>query len=304
MSSPPLADQPKPARRRWLRISLRTLLVVVTVLAVWSGWYANRALRQRQAVASIVAQGGKVVYASQRGSGETPRPLPFLAQYLGADFVESVSYVYFIGPEFDDTDLILLNDLRTTTWLVLHDCKVTGSGFYEVPSLRELRKLHATRTPLADHGIAYFRGSKLQMLSIIDTAITDDGFENLAHCQSLETLFVHDMPISDRGVKHLAGLDNLSNIRFWGTQITDQALLVFADHPGLIELKFWRCAITDEGLKLLGKPPKLEYLQLEDTRVTPEGCARIKALYGGKLNVQGPRATPPDAAPSDSASFP
>jgi len=42
---------PTKPRRRWLSYSLRTLFVLVTLLCVWLGLYANRAERQKRAVA-------------------------------------------------------------------------------------------------------------------------------------------------------------------------------------------------------------------------------------------------------------
>ena len=50
-------DHPNPSkpRRRWFQFSLRTLLVLVTVLCVWLAMTAERARKQRKAVAAIRA---------------------------------------------------------------------------------------------------------------------------------------------------------------------------------------------------------------------------------------------------------
>ena len=47
-----------PPRRRWLRFSLRGLLIVVTLVAVWLGWNVH------------VVRQGKAALAEYRGSGE------------------------------------------------------------------------------------------------------------------------------------------------------------------------------------------------------------------------------------------
>jgi hypothetical protein len=49
-------------QRKWLRFSLRTLLVVLTIFAIWIGFEANRANQQRQAVQRILAVGGSITY--------------------------------------------------------------------------------------------------------------------------------------------------------------------------------------------------------------------------------------------------
>jgi len=64
-------------RQRWWRFSLRTLLVGMTVLALWLGWNANVVL-QRKAVRLWIAQvGGRAGVDGQsvQYSGETYYPL-------------------------------------------------------------------------------------------------------------------------------------------------------------------------------------------------------------------------------------
>ena len=57
----------KPKRkRRWLRYSLRSLLLVMLMLSVWLGWMANRAAKQRRAVALVEELGGVAFYECQK----------------------------------------------------------------------------------------------------------------------------------------------------------------------------------------------------------------------------------------------
>jgi hypothetical protein len=49
-------------RRRWLQFSLRGLLALLTVFAIWLGVIVNRAREQREAVKAIEATGGIVQY--------------------------------------------------------------------------------------------------------------------------------------------------------------------------------------------------------------------------------------------------
>src|SRR5436305_7011209 len=61
-----------PCRRRWLRFSLRTLLLACVVLGIFFGWLGNtviRVRRQRQVVAQIGAVGGQVCYDYRRYLG-------------------------------------------------------------------------------------------------------------------------------------------------------------------------------------------------------------------------------------------
>jgi hypothetical protein len=305
--------------RRWLRLSLRSALVAVSLLAVGFGWYANRALRQRRAVALILAQGGKVFYLSQGSSTSQPLPFPAIAKYVGIDFVDSVVHVDLLGPQFDDTDLHLLHDLPSLQWLQLYETKVTGSGFAKMPLFRSLEQFTSRRSPLTDQGLSHLCGSALRSITIDDAPVTDGGIaslpastlqevqiygvaitdkamEHLATCQNLKLLFLHNVPVTDRGIAHLSALRRLCNIRLWNVPITDQALLTFADHSSLLELKLRNVGITDQGIEFLGKPPKLYFLKLDDTKVSAEACAAFKALYDRRITVDVSRPTSPAPA--------
>ena len=63
------ADTEKTAkpRRRWLRFSLRTLLIVVTVLSVplgWVGWRLGQVRTEQATITSIEKLGGTVLFRS------------------------------------------------------------------------------------------------------------------------------------------------------------------------------------------------------------------------------------------------
>ena len=67
--------QPKP-KRRWLRFSLRTFLIVVTILCVWFG-FAYRVERQREAVRWVKENGGTAYYAHEYTDGFRVIPRQF-----------------------------------------------------------------------------------------------------------------------------------------------------------------------------------------------------------------------------------
>ena len=77
---------PKP--RRWLRFSLRTLLILTALVAVWLGVQVNRAQKQRAAVAAIQEAGGFVMHPIHDGW----RGL--VVEYLGQQFVHGEFLVF------------------------------------------------------------------------------------------------------------------------------------------------------------------------------------------------------------------
>jgi hypothetical protein len=81
-------------RRRWLRYSLRSLLILTTVLCIWLGIKVNQARRQKEAVARLKELGAEILYSHQRsesGRSFDPRKeldLPrWLRQLTGDDFL-------------------------------------------------------------------------------------------------------------------------------------------------------------------------------------------------------------------------
>jgi hypothetical protein len=84
-------------KRRWLRFSVRTLLVTVTIFCVWLGWNLSE-LRQRRSVRQYINANGGAVF-----NGEPKEPwnkLPLSWAMLGE---EPVNYVG-VPAEFSDED--------------------------------------------------------------------------------------------------------------------------------------------------------------------------------------------------------
>ena len=111
-------SQPRPDRR-WLRFSLRTLLMLTALLAVCLGVQVDRAHKQRAAVAAAVAAvksaGGKVelLYPLDRdyGSGWLDR--------LGFESRQQPLNIYLAAAQIDDALLRYLNNLPSGSSLHL-----------------------------------------------------------------------------------------------------------------------------------------------------------------------------------------
>jgi hypothetical protein len=75
--------RPQQRKRRWLQFSLRTLLVAVTLLAVWLGLWTDRARRQRVAVQRVRELGGDIRYDYENQKGGQPPGPEWLRRLLG-----------------------------------------------------------------------------------------------------------------------------------------------------------------------------------------------------------------------------
>ena len=124
-------------KRRWLRFSLRTFLIVLTIFCVWLGWYLYRVEQQREAVKWVKENGGWVRYyyeydSNERLVSESQPPVPkWLHDILDENYFSSVVYVYLGDTKISDVKP--LAGLTNLEELYLHITRVSDlkplSGF-------------------------------------------------------------------------------------------------------------------------------------------------------------------------------
>ncbi len=108
------------------RYTLRSALVLVTILGAFLGWWANRALTQRQAVAAIFEHGGQVCYAESR--------FPAFATWLGKDFTTRVTSVAIF--QWDERE-------GAVRWVLadMQDMEALRSPLRKLPHLQSVQVL-------------------------------------------------------------------------------------------------------------------------------------------------------------------
>lgn len=163
-------DLSKPAPGRRWQFSLRTLLGVITLAALFLGREVERARRQKHVADAVRSgvearwdSGGLVRYAGER-SQASPRPThDWIARVLGRDFVDTVEFVnlrpcYMTEPRpimgHAPSGLESLTDLR--------GLDVEGTDFDDdylarITALRKLVELDVRNTRVSSIGVALFR---------------------------------------------------------------------------------------------------------------------------------------------------
>ena len=99
-----------PKRKRWLRYSLRTLLVVITILCIALGYWTYRAKRQRAVVKWVEENGGEVHYDFELDeygytikAAKPPSP-KWMQAFLGNDYLATVVHVRLENSEVKDVE--------------------------------------------------------------------------------------------------------------------------------------------------------------------------------------------------------
>lgn len=209
-SAEPAPTRPK---RRWLQFSLRTMLVLVLLVAVLCGWLrhkVNQSEQERRAVEAILAMGGKVEYEHEKGGQADPPGPAWLRALLGDYFFARVDYVRYPRGVGDES-LVHLDRLRHLKTLHLGGTSVTNAGLAHVTNHRELVGLNLRATSVTDAGIAQLEClPNLTWLLLDHTPITDRGVETLLQFDWLEGVGLDGTLVSADGFRKMQtalGLD-------------------------------------------------------------------------------------------------
>lgn len=248
--------------KRWMRFSVSTLLLMMTIACIWLGVLGvrmNRANLQRKVVKAVQEAGGEVLYEHEqnpRGMGGPARPKPgILERLFGIDFAHSVVQVSLTEKTqgVDDLlpDICRLSNLEKL--IVGGDVSDAGTK-------------HLSRCKNLTHFIA------------CDAEITDKTLRVLGEVRSLRYLDLAATKITNDGLKHLAPLTELEQLHLWGKEIADDAMPHISLLKGLKQLHIQHCSVTTEGLHHVTKLPNLEALNIAPAKLDDSAVEIFKEL--------------------------
>jgi hypothetical protein len=116
----------------------------------------------------------------------------------------------------------------------------------------------------------------LQVAIFVDVNITDEGLENIAGLQELQSLNLDGTRITDNGLRTLRTLPRLSQLSLVRTEITDKGLENLKSLKGLQVLSLTFTAISDDGLETLSELQSLSTLYLGGTKMSTKGVERLR----------------------------
>src|SRR5579883_2231089 len=156
-----------PVPRR-LRLSLRTLMVLVLMVGGTIGWLVHRARVQRDVVRAVERAGGNVIYRwawtfdAWKKIGTRPPWPKWLADPLGPDFFGTVTSVYFQNgpaPGADDDLMARIARLDGLESLCFtRESRVTDNGLVHLREMESLEQLDPGRTRALGLGLVHLKG--------------------------------------------------------------------------------------------------------------------------------------------------
>jgi hypothetical protein len=225
-----LARTPAPPKRRGglLRFSLRSLLVVVTLLAVGLAgfWHWREAKRREEAAANwLLDHGASVGWFDGRPMSERPLWVQRVGLVLPEECLRTVYYVDF-PEDTTDAELQILRDLPNLTQVNVNEAaSITPAGLVLLAELPRLEVLYLKKTSAGDEGLAHARNLHgLKEIWVEYTGITDASIPWIASNPGLTHLDLDGAHITDQSAPLLARLQNLEVLALRDTQITSRGL--------------------------------------------------------------------------------
>ena len=131
--------------------------------------------------------------------------------------------------------------------------------------------IHSPGLPVTNSDVAFLVAlPELEQLVLTETKITNECMHVIGRLSRLSLLDISDTSISDDGASQLATLVELETLGIYGTQITDSTVEIIARMPKLKMLNISFTAITDAGLlKLAGLGCRI--IETHHSKVTKSG---------------------------------
>jgi hypothetical protein len=275
-----IPPKPRPQRLGWARFSLRTLLAMVSLLAVALAGFAywRDGKRREEAAADwLLNHGASVAHLDGWPLEQRPLWVQRLAIALPEYCLLTVYWVDF-PKDTTDAELAILDDLPNLTTLHLdHAVNVTPAGLTHLRSLKRLEVLYLKETPAGDAGLAHadhLHGLKEIWIEV--SGITDASVPWIASNPNLTHLDLDCAQITDKSLPLLATLEHLEVLALRATPTTSRGLAELSKLPRLQHLYLKDTAIDDDGLWQLEKIKSLQTLDVRRTRVTAAGLKRFQ----------------------------
>ena len=249
-------------KNRWFQVSLRTLLIAVTCVAIAVAWLAHWAQQRKAAIAAIRNAGGDIRMGFREPS--------WLDSWFGPDLLGSVSDV----------------DLRKG--------KVDNELLTHVGNLKELENLDLSSADMDDEGLRRIAHLPLRQLWLQDTNITDASAATLSKIKTLNFLQLNATTLSDAFLERLEPLPELEDLGMRGTPVTSAGMKFLPRHAKLKKLDVYSTEVDDSGVGNLVECQSLTNLGLSMTKVTNqvfEHLGMLPNLQGADLSANRPITT-------------
>lgn len=181
---------------RWFQFRLRTLLMVIAILAMPAAWIAN----ERRAIAARQRAFAELRIGLHMAHGQPA----WRVWLLGDDQVAYSRCIACSARSLDDEGAMSLRFLVRAENLYLDRVPITDVGVAGLKRLTSLRNLGLGDSKITDAGLVHLEGlTHLRWLDLSGTQITDAGLVHLQGLTHLEELTLIETKVTAEGVASL-----------------------------------------------------------------------------------------------------
>jgi hypothetical protein len=292
----PMAKHDSKPKPRWMRFSLRTMFVLVTILGVWIGWQASAARQQKHVVTAILNAGGSVNYDYQL------KPWSAFPSWTGTLSLQqqrqqqqkSQVLQQLSGPAdgYFDSEAIppgpkwlrekIGDDYFCNAICLRMSCPSQNPpppANYPTPAAAKFNFDELDKLP------------RLNALALFNYDRLDEKLDVLARLPELEALNFSNSNFNGSALAKLPNPERIRTLTLTRSDVDDAALQCIGRMTGLRELDLCGTRVTDAGLIQLRNLAELRRLDLRDTLITAEGLKRLAGLTLVNLDVAGSKVT-------------
>lgn len=209
--------------RRIFQIKLRTLLLLMGIIACSLAFYVTQVLPQVRAVNKVKMLGGSCIYKYQVGEDmlwvENPKkPGPaWLRKIIGDDFFVRLIMINIDQKAFTNDDLKCFQALKHLYRIDLDGPMVDDESMKILSEIDSLQELHTYDSYVGDEGLRHVsRLKNLKRVSFGRSEITDEGLSYLASLPLLERVYLLEVNISNQGLIAFQQLKHLQELQVHG----------------------------------------------------------------------------------------
>ncbi len=212
--------------QKYLRFSVRGLIVLVLAIGAGLGSIVRGARIQREAAAAIRNADGMVYYdwQSTPAPGTLPGkpPVPrWLVELIGVDYFGHIRAVSL--HKATDATMAQVGQLNRLDTVLLRASSVSDTGLAHLSGVANLSILDLSHTQVTRAGLAHLKDlNKLGVLDLAGAQVTDDGLAHLKGLSNLMQLNLNSTHVTDAGLVHLKGLAKLHVLEVVDTQVTEE----------------------------------------------------------------------------------
>jgi hypothetical protein len=124
--------------------------------------------------------------------------------------------------------------------VIASDCEATGEDLIPLKTFSRLRVLDLSGTRITDSGMASFEGlGEFEWLSLWQTDVGDKGIAHLRGLRNLQHLDLRRTKTTNSGLVHLKTLPRLECVALGETAIDDAGLLCLTECKQLHKVGLW-----------------------------------------------------------------